>query len=59
MNRFDSKKYFKPLPVKISNRLKEKPKEEWDSFKSDLNKYKLANVEILKKKINATSKNLE
>ena len=59
MNRFDSKKYYKPPPVKISNRLKEKPKEEWNSCKSDLNKYKLSNAEILKKKINATSKNLE
>ena len=59
MNRFNNKKYYKPPPVKISNRLKEKPKEEWNSNKSDLNKYKLSNAEIIKKKINATSKNLE
>ena len=59
MNRFNNKKYYKPPPVKISTKLKEKPKEEWNSNKSDLNKYKLSNAEILKKKINATSKNLE
>ena len=59
MNRFNNKKYYKPPPVKISTKLKEKPKEEWNSNKSDLNKYKLYNAEILKKKINATSKNLE
>ena len=59
MNRFNNKKYYKPPPVKISNRLKERPKEEWNSNKSDLNKYKLSNAEIIKKKINATSKNLE
>ena len=59
MNRFNNKKYYKPPPVKPSNRLREKPKEEWNPYKSDLNKYKLTNAEILKKKINATSKNLE
>ena len=59
MNRFNNKKYYKPPPVKPSNRLREKPKQEWNPYKSDLNKYKLTNAEILKKKINATSKNLE
>ena len=59
MNRFNNKKYYKPPPVKPSNKLREKPKEEWNPYKSDLNKYKLSNAEILKKKINATSKNLE
>ena len=57
MNRFNNKKYYKPPPVKPSNKLREKPKEEWNPYKSDLNKYKLSNAEILKKKINATSKN--
>ena len=59
MNRFNNKKYYKPPPVKPSNRLREKPKEDWNPYQSDLNKYKLSNAEILKKKINATSKNLE
>ena len=59
MNRFNNKKYYKPPPVKPSNRLREKPKEEWNPYQNDLNKYKLSNAEILKKKINATSKNLE
>ena len=44
MNRFNNKKYYKPPPVKISNRLKDKPKEEWNSNKSDLDKYKLSNA---------------
>ena len=59
MNRFNNKKYYKPPPVKPSNKLREKLKEEWNPQKSDLNKYKLSNAEILKKKINATSKKLE
>ena len=59
MNRFNNKKYYKPPPVKPSNKLRDRPKEEWNPYKSDLNKYKLTNAEILKKKINATSKNLE
>ena len=59
MNRFNNKKYYKPPPVKPSNKLREKPKVDWNPYQSDLNKYKLSNAEILKKKINATSKNLE
>ena len=59
MNRFNNKKYYKPPPVKPSNKLREKPKADWNPYQNDLNKYKLSNAEILKKKINATSKNLE
>ena len=46
MNRFNNKKYYKPPPVKPSNRLREKPKEEWNPYQNDLNKYKLSNAEI-------------
>ena len=42
MNRFNNKKYYKPPPVKPSNKLREKSKEEWNPYKSDLNKYKLS-----------------
>ena len=41
MNRFNNKKYYKPPPVKPSNKLREKPKVDWNLYKSDLNKYKL------------------
>ena len=57
MNRFNNKKYYKPPPVKPSNKLREKSKEEWNPYKSGLNKYKLSNAEILKKKMNTTSQN--
>ena len=58
MNRFNNKLYYKPPPVKISKKLKNEKKTEWNSYQSDLDKYKLSNAEIIKKKINAVSKNL-
>jgi hypothetical protein len=51
MNRFNNKLYYKPPPVKISKKLKNEKKTEWNSYQSDLDKYKLSNAEIIKKKL--------
>ena len=59
MNRFNSKLYYKPPPVKPSKKLQNQQQPEWNSYQTDLNRYKLSNAEAIKKKINAVSKNLE
>ena len=59
MNRFNNKLYYKPPPVKISKKLQNQQQPEWNSYQTDLNKYKLSNAEAIKKKINSVSKNLE
>ena len=51
MNRFNSKLYYKPPPVKPSKKLQNQQQPEWNSYQTDLNRYKLSNAEAINKKI--------
>lgn len=48
MNNFNKQLFYKPPKVKPSKRLQQQQLPEWNSFQTDLNKYKLSNAEIVK-----------
>lgn len=47
MNNLNKQKFYKPPKVEPSRKLQQKQLPEWNSFQTDLSKYKLSNAEIV------------